>query len=451
VNKPFKRCWCREPATIGPDGKRRPGRLLGSACPDLGKKGHGHWYGRIEAPVGPDGKRRQPWVGPCDTEREAKDALLDALGAEKDGKHAADRKMTTGGFLVGWLEDQRPTLKPRTWESYAEAVRLYYKPGIGHIRLADLRDHHIRALYAAMRKINRPEADAGGGELLRRLLAARVTVPHLPGRLRVTKPLGEAAIRRRHAVLSAALNDAVERHLIAVNPAATVKIRPGKARPLLWTEPRVAQWRKDGKRPARVMVWSASQTGQFLDAIMNDRLYPLYHLAAYWGLRRQELVSLRWADLDLASRRLHVRGEVKSEDSDRIIIIDQGTAKVLAAWQERQLFEALEWDAAWQDSGRVFTREDGSPLRPGAVYDHFTVLVRQAHMPPVAFHGLRHGAATMLIAAGQSVKVVSAVLGHATAAFTMDVYAVVAEELAESAAAAIEAFVPRKGRTGAAQ
>ena len=86
--------------------------------------------------------------------------------------------------------------------------------------------------------------------------------------------------------------------------------------------------------------------------------------AAYWGLRRQELVALEWADLDLATRRLHVRGEVKSEDADRILVVDQGTAGVLAAWQERQLFERLEWDSGWQDSGRVFTREDGSRCAP---------------------------------------------------------------------------------------
>ena len=124
---------------------------------------------------------------------------------------------------------------------------------------------------------------------------------------------------------------------------------------------------------------------------------------------------------------------------------------MLEAWREHQLFERLEWDTAWTDSGRVFTREDGSPLRRGWLYEHFKALVRKASLPPVRFHDLRHGAATMLIAAGQPVKVVSEILGHSTAAFTMDVYAVVAEELAEAAAVAIEAFMPRRNRTEAAQ
>jgi integrase len=247
-------------------------------------------------------------------------------------------------------------------------------------------------------------------------------------------------------------------HAIGFTPAATVRFgKQRTTRPLLWTGPRVERWRETGRRPARVMVWTGTQCGAFLDAIEGDRLYFLYHMAAYWGLRRGELLGLEWGDLDLGSRRLTVRqagdgddlDSTKSEDSDRIIKLDEGTAQAGRAWHERQLFEQLEWGEAWQDSGRVFTREDGSPLRGGHVPEHFEVLARQAGLPPVRFHDLRHGAATMLIAAGQPIKVVSAILGHATSAFTMDVYAVVAEELAEAAAVAIAAFVPRKARPGA--
>jgi integrase len=99
----------------------------------------------------------------------------------------------------------------------------------------------------------------------------------------------------------------------------------------------------------------------------------------------------------------------------------------------------------------VFTREDGQPLRPEWISERFAVLVKRLCLPPVRLHDLRHGSATMLLAAGQPPKVVSEVLGHSTVAFTMDVYTSVAEELAESAASAIAAYVPRKGRTGTAE
>ncbi len=95
-----------------------------------------------------------------------------------------------------------------------------------------------------------------------------------------------------------------------------------------------------------------------------------------------------------------------------IIAIDQGTAGVLEAWRERQLFERLEWDTAWTDTGYVFTREDGQPLRAASVSEHMETLVRRAGLPPVRFHDLRHGAATMLIAAGQPCRAVPVMCQH---------------------------------------
>jgi integrase len=92
----------------------------------------------------------------------------------------------------------------------------------------------------------------------------------------------------------------------------------------------------------------------------------------------------------------------------------------------------------------VFTREDGTPLRPGWISVRFGALAKRRGLPPVRFHDLRHGTASMLLAAGQPAKVISEMLGHATVAFTMDVYTEVAEELADAAAAALATFIPRR-------
>ena len=208
----------------------------------------------------------------------------------------------------------------------------------------------------------------------------------------------------------------------------------------------------------RLMVYVAAKPAlrASLDVTAEDeRLYPLYHLAAYFGLRRSELASLAWSDVDLAARRVHVRraqvdGELdstKSEDSDRIVVIDQETADVLRAWRKVQLAERMAWAGAWSDTGRVFTREDGTALRPAHVSERFDTLVARLGLPPVTLHGLRHGSATMALAAGVPIKAISEMLGHATSAFTMDVYAEVAEELAEAAAVAIAAFIPRRAKT----
>jgi integrase len=261
-----------------------------------------------------------------------------------------------------------------------------------------------------------------------------------------------------------ALSDAVP-HTLPVNPASAVRLggKRGarKVRPLLWTEPRVDRWRETGEIPAPVMVWTAAQCGAFLDSLeasdQLERLYGLFHLAAYSGMRRSELAGLGWADLDLDRGRVDVRqaqvddqlDSTKSEESDRQVPIEPGTVNVLRAWRKRQLAERLAWGSAWTDSGRVFTREDGTPLRPGWISQRFGALIARAALPPIRFHDLRHGTATMLLAAGQPMKVISEILGHATSAFTADVYTEVADELADAAAAAIAAYIPRRGRPAA--
>ena len=315
-----------------------------------------------------------------------------------------------------------------------------------------------------MRLINRPGQAGKQGDLLRRLLEAR---SERDGKRVSSRPLSEARIKRIHAVALSALSDAVPQTL-PHNPAASVK--PGgkrgarKTRPLLWTEARVERWQNTGDILAPVMVWTATQCGAFLDSLQAsedppraaERLYALFHVAAYFGLRRSELAGLAWADLKLATRRLDIRqaqvddelDSTKSEDSDRQLVIDEGTATVLREWRKEQLAERLAWDGAWTDSGRVFTREDGTPLRPAWISVRFGTLASRAGLPPIRFHDLRHGAASMLLAAGVEPKVISQMLGHATVAFTMDVYTEVAEDLAEAAAAAIAAFIPRRGQPG---
>lgn len=491
--KPYKACSCRHPKT---------GRLFGKKCSDLGKKGHGKWYARYEAPRTADGKRRQPRIGPYDTEKECKAELVKVLG-KTTASNIDDRKLKVGEYLerrYGWRKSEAQTgdgLKPSTLEAEREAIDLYLKPGLGHIKVVDLRDHHIRDLYAAMRLINRPAEREQHTELLRRLLEARA---QRDGRRIHTRPLSESRIKRVHAVLTGALNDAVKTSkILDTNPADGVfkskggSGRKGRAKPLLWTAERVERWEETDSIPAKVMVWTATQTGAFLDfaEASGERLYPLFHLDAHWGLRRGELVGLERPDLGLDTRRLYVRqsqaddelDDTKTENSDRQIVFDEGTEKVLRAGRKRQTEERLAWGEAYTDSGRVFTYEDGRALRPQYVSDRFNILIgryaairkRAANgwpaeriarkhrvpleavqvaleggpLPPIRFHDLRHGAATMLIAAGVPDKLVSDVLGHASTSFTKDVYAVVAEELAEAAAVKIAAFVPRRNRPAA--
>lgn len=415
----------------------------------------GRWCARYSAPPGPDGTRRQPRVY-GKTKRECRDALVAALGRVSAGSPVEDRRTKFADHLdrrLRWWESERE-IKPSTSISYRTAIELYLRPAFGHRKVADLREADFRDLAAAMRKINRPEADDDRSDLMRRLLAARAV---RDGRRYSVRPLTDARIRLVMAIASTTLADLVP-HVIAANPAAGMGRKMGrnrKVKPLLWTPPRVERWRETKQVPGPVMVWSREQAGTFLDGIESDRLYALYHLAAYYGLRRSELCGLCWPDVDLAARQVHVRhaqvgrelDSTKSEDSERIVTIDPATADVLRAWRKAQLAERIAWAGVWTDSGRVFTREDGTPLRPGAVSQHFGTLVSRLGLPPITLHGLRHGSATMALAAGVPIKAISEMLGHATSAFTADVYTEVAGELAEAAAVAIAAFIPRRAKT----
>jgi integrase len=411
------------------------------------------WVARYSAPPGTDGNRRQPRVYGR-TKKACTEALVAALGQVHANRPIDDRRTKYGAHLdrrLRWWESERE-IKPSTLESYREAADLYLRPAFGHMKVCDLRDGDFRDLAAAMRLINRPEADADGSDLLRRLLAARAT---RDGKRYSTRPLSESRIKRVLAVASTSLADLVP-HVLAVNPAAAIKVGKGrKVKPLMWTAARVERWQETGQVPSRVMVWGRDHCGAFLDAVESQRLYALFHLDAHYGLRRSELAGLCWPDVDLATRRVHVRqaqvddelDSTKSEDSERIITIDEGTATVLRTWRKAQLAERMAWGGAWTDTGRVFTREDGTALRPEWISERFGTLAGRAGLPPIRFHDLRHGAATMLLAAGQPPKVISEMLGHATVAFTMDIYTEVAEELAEAAAVAIAAFIPRRAKS----
>jgi integrase len=476
----FKRCRCRDQET---------GKDVGSKCPLLKRKGHGTWWFRYEAPRGADGQRRRPLVGPFTTQDDAEEALAAELARMGGGGHVQDRSILVSGYMGNWLAAKKLELKPKTYASYLEAVSLYFNPAFGHMRLVELRDHHVQELVQEMLKINRslPETDRPS-EMLRRLIEARaddVRRDLPPGEKRhkkSTRPLSPARVRRVIAVLNAALNDAVPRK-ISFNPVESVKLPriKQKVKPRVWTAEREARWRADlhkrlalarelrkhsGKRtptaldvwrstprPSPVMVWLPEHTGRFLDFIEGERLYALFHLTAFTGLRRAEVVWLAWAEVDLDEGVLYIRetredddsdpDDPKSQSGDRTVPLDAVTIAVLRAWRKHQADERLALGPGWVDTGLVFTREDGTALSPQGVSARFESLAYRSGLPAIRFHDLRHGAASLSKAAGQDTKIISELLGHNRTSFTDDVYTNVFPDVAKAAAEARAAVVPR--------
>jgi Site-specific recombinase XerD len=318
-------------------------------------------------------------------------------------------------------------------------------------------------LYAAMRLINRPggeDAPPAVREMLRRLLAVRATADWRDGGLHSARPLTPARIRRVHATLSSALTTAVRKKKITHDPSKNVELASAKVRrPLLWTPERVARWDATGVRPGPVMVWPPDLVGAFLDWLQDsgERLYPLIHLIATRGLRRGEVIGLEWADTDLDGARTisvlededpEAEDRIKTDSSRRVIILDAENVRLLKAWRAEQAAERLRAGSDWVDSGRVFTNERGEPLVPGYLSERWARLVRRSGLPPVRLHDLRHCAATLMMAAGVPMKVISETLGHAKYWWTADTYGGVVPQLAEAAAEATVAVVPRRRARG---
>ena len=251
--------------------------------------------------------------------------------------------------------------------------------------------------------------------------------------------LSPNTVRRVHATLHRALRDATRWGHLQRNPAS-VAVKP--------MQPTI------GSRD--IATWTAEEVQSFLEHVADDRLFALWRLAVTTGMRRGELLGLRWSDVDLDARRLAVRqtlicigaqvlfGEPKTKRGKRSIALDVDTVAALAIWRDRQEQEREGWGEAWTRTGLVFSREDGSLIHPDLLTGWFARHVDRAKLRPIRLHDLRHTHASLALQAGISAKVVSDRLGHATVAFTLDVYSHVIPGLQEEAADRIAALMSRE-------
>lgn len=486
-----RRCYCRD----------ENGKVIGKSCPKLKTKNHGVRSIRQELPSAPDGSRRvfrrsgyetapsaqadldhvRALLALPEEDRDVEQvaALLHDLSRTGDGLPDLEevrrtlragitlgRRITVGEWLDEWLAAQRG--RKSGISRYESDIRNHLRPRIGGIRLDRLRVSDVSEMFHGIDGTNeeievdnaaRREVEARRKAATKRAeqKACVAELGTMPPFRRVTGPATQQRVR---ATLRAALNDAIAQQVITFNPAAHVKLASGRRpKAIVWTDERVEQWRQSGKRPSPVMVWTPEQVGAFLDSVSADRLYALYHLVAFRGLRRGEACGLRWTDVDLDAGTLTVATQLtqdgwsavdesdpKTEAGARVIALDSSTVSVLRSHRTAQSRERMQWGPAWADSGRVFTREDGESLNPAWLTEAFERAVRDSGLPPIRLHDLRHGAATLALAGGAEMKVVQDMLGHSSMSITSDTYTSVLPYVAREAAEAAAALVPR--RTG---
>jgi integrase len=418
----FKRCSCRKPGT---------GEPLGQACPRLRQAKHGSWYYQLR--LGRKSLRRK---GGFPTQAAAETALEELRQRlQVDDDEPSDT--TVAEWLDFWIAEKSKRagasaagkkIRASTARSYQAHIDTFLKPHLGHLPLCKLRAAHISAMFDEIARNNSKAA----------------------------RTVGPASQQRIFGTLRSAFNSAVKRGKLPANPCAHVDLDPApRPKALVWTDRRVQRWRQTDARPSPVMVWTPEQAGAFLDAAAKDRLYPLYHLMTFRGLRRGEAAGLRWQNVDLDTGLLAIttqviqlgwateEGEPKSGASERLVALDAGTVVVLRQWHADQAAELKMLGYLPVPTGRVFTREDGSPIHPAYITSHFEWLVRRAGLPPVRLHDLRHGAASLTYRATKDLKAVQTLLGHSQISITADTYTSLFEETEREAAEAAAALVPR--------
>jgi len=374
----------------------------GSIC----RRSDGTW--QAQATVGFDpatGKsKRKTFYGK--TRKEVVDKMQKVLVEFKTGNYIEPTALTIGQWLDDWHQGRKPHISENTHELLGTMIRCHLNPVLGAIRLKDLRTRDIQKLLNE--KFSSGRVDGRGG------LSPR-TVKHI------------------HSALNGALRQAVKERLLLHNPCEGVEL------------PR--------KVNREMRTFSREDLQLFLAKTKNHPHYPAFLLTIGTGLRRGELLGLRWSDVDFHKGMLSIKqqivrgrhgllfGEPKTPKSKRSIALHKELIDVLKAHKKQQNEVRLLLGAAYADHGLVFCREDGMPLDPCQFARQFGAAVKRAGLEKIRFHDLRHSYATLSLEAGVSLKAIQEVLGHTSITMTGDIYGHVTERMRQEAADKIGAVL----------
>jgi integrase len=449
-----KRCNCKDPET---------GKELGRTCPRLTGRHHGtHGYDtRIPTSSGVRELRRfgfptqgaansaasTVWEllklagGDVPTQQRIGDLIFKAtarggqlpevedvrrrLGLRRD----LDRSETFGEAWTAWLAGKRKA-RPSYARGLDQMGRHWLLPVLADVALDRLNGEHCAMVFERIEMFDEE------------IMAAREEKrkPELPGDLRKQpKFVGVATQHRIFAALRVFLNHCWKKtHKITFNPVYAVELEP--------------------ETREKLLVWTPEQVASFLDYTRNHRLHFLWRLALLRGFRRGELCGMADEDMDLDAASITVNvallqvggrltwGKPKSKAGERVVGLDKGTVTAGKAHRKQRARERLAAGEAWEDSGRLFTREDGTPLYPEQVTRTFKYLAKAAGLPVIRFHSARHTAATLALEAGIGTKVVSDTLGHSTTRITEDLYQHVRVQVQIDAAETVVALLPEPKR-----
>ena len=366
------------------------------------KRSDGRWEARYTTGIDPKtGKQTQKSVY-GKTQKEVRQKLTEVTAEIDSGTYLEQTKDTVGEWLDTWLKTYALySVKSYTYDAYERSCNIHIKPALGRIRLSALTAPQIQQFYNS---------------------------------LITEKELSPKTVKNIHGVLHRALGQAVEVGYLRINPSDACKL------------PRVER--------AEIKPLDEAQTAAFLNAIHGQPFERLFIVDLLTGLRQGELLGLRWKDVDFDAGTVTVAqqllkskekggayffGSLKN-DKTRLLTPAPSVMKALREQRRVQTEWRLKAGEFWEDSGLVFTDELGHHLSHVTVRKHFKKAVESIGIPEARFHDLRHSFAVNSLQAGDNPKTVQENLGHATAAFTLDVYAHATERMKRDSANRMEAL-----------
>jgi integrase len=338
------------------------------------------------------GKRKYKWHGGFKTKKEAEKFLAAKIQELNSGTLIEPSKQTVSEYLDSWLKFKQTQVRPNTFINWESKVRLHIVPHIGHIQLANLRPEHVDKLYSTLKE----------------------------------EGLSTHSIIHCHRILHNALGRAVKWNLIPRNVIDAV-------------DPPKLERKK-------LEVWTTEQAIQFLRVAQESRYFVFFLLAITTGMRRGEILGLKWDDIDFENEQLIVRRTVswatgkmkelepKTERSRRVIALPPQTLEALRQHKVRQMEERLKLGEQYQFGNYVVTKENGVVPHHTWIHEHYEKLCRKAGVPYIRIHDLRHTHASLLLEQGVHPKIVSERLGHSTIGITLDIYTHVLPSLQHKAA-----------------
>jgi integrase len=359
------------------------------------------------------GKYLQSWFTVKGTKKDAEKRLAELLHQIDTGMFMQPGKATLADFLERWLSDYAyANLAPRTAEGYETIIRQHLIPKLGSVPLTQLKPEHIQKYYAETLANGRCNGKGG---------------------------LSSTTLRHHHMTLHKALKCAVKWGLLVRNPVDAL----------------------DAPRTTRseMNVMTEDDLIRFLEIAKSTPYYALFYLALYTGMRRSELLGLRWCDVDLilgqvsVTRGLHhlrdgsiVFRSPKTATSRRTIALPPSAILMLRDHRERQEAIHAALGMPVDEEGLIFSQPDGKPLLPNTVTHAWIKLARRTGLAGIRLHDARHTHASLMLKQGVHPKVVQERLGHSSIAITLDTYSHVAPGLQQAAACRFDECLVREAQ-----